>query len=104
MEANTDATAEAAFGRRDAPPVVFLTIAEANTAAEIAGYYEQEMAAPAVVLIVTGVPWTEAYKLELGDVVGITPPWRASEVTARVVEMDRDASTRMHRLRLVEVT
>lgn len=85
----TDATAEDRFGRHDAEEIALGSVVDDATADEVAGYYERELARVASIYKVEGVPWSEAYALERGDVVTVVVPWEGSPVKVRVIETDR---------------
>ena len=98
----TVTAAETKFGRHDAEPVGLRSIEATATASEIAGYYEQERSRVAAIWSMRGVPWSDSYALERGDVVAFTPPWSSAK-KARVIEttLRTDGLTD---LRLVEVS
>lgn len=97
------ATAEATFGRRDAEPVALPTILEEATAEEIAGYYVHEGIRLAAIFVISGVPWWQAYAVEVGDLLDVTPPWASSSVKVRVIEYVKDFGTEQIEIRCVEV-
>lgn len=97
------ATAEATFGRFDAEPVTLPTILEEATAEEIAGYYVNEGIRLAALFLISGVPWWDAYLVEVGDLKNVTPPWASSSVKVRVIEYVKDWGTEQIELRCVEV-
>ena len=97
------ATAEATFGRFDAEPVALATILEEATAEEIAGYYVHEGIRLAALFVISGVPWWEAYAVEVGDLLNVTPPWADASVKVRVIEYVKNFDTEQIELRCVEV-
>lgn len=103
---NTAAFAAAAdaFGSIDAEPMAFKCIQVEATAEEIAGYYAHErIRVPVALYAIKGIPWWEAYALEVGDIISVTPPWASSATKCRVIEYVKEPATEQVELRLVEV-
>jgi hypothetical protein len=96
-------TAEALFGRFDAPPLPLLALRDETSAEEIAGYYVHEGIRLAALYAISGVPWWEGYALEVGDLVNVTPPWSDSSVKVRLIEVVKDFGTEQVDVRCVEV-
>ncbi len=97
-------TAEDEVGVIEAEPFAFLMIQEAATAKDIFGYYVHEaLRTQAKLFAVKGVPWWEAYAVEVGDVMDVTAPWDASSTKIRVIEYTKVFSTEEIELRVVEV-
>jgi hypothetical protein len=96
-------TAEADFGRIDAAPVAFVGISEEATAEEVFGYYVHEAIRIAALVAIAGVPWWEGYTVEVGDILTVTLPWRASSIKVRVLEYRKSFDTEQIELRGVEV-
>lgn len=95
---------EARIGRHDAPPVSFFSIQDQATAREVLGYYAVELSrSPLRAFQIAGVPWTQAYLLERGDVVRFAPPWEGGTVSARVIDVQRDPFRQLYDLATVEV-
>jgi hypothetical protein len=66
----------AKIGNREYPPIKYLLIDDDDTMKDLAGYTVQESSDPdRCVFQITGVPWYLGYKVQLGDIVEITPPW-----------------------------
>ena len=97
--------AEAIFGRRDQDPFSFGSIRDTNTALNVLGYYVHEAIRDSRVWGLQGVPWTQAYKLEPGDLVALAGlPWATSEGWfARVLSVSKDPDTGMASLVLFMV-
>jgi hypothetical protein len=53
---------------------------------------------------IDGVPWVDAYTLERGDLISVTPPWESTAKTCRVVGYVRRFDDEMANLLVVEVT
>ena len=87
--ATTVAAVEAQFGRIDHPVYGLASVVADATAAEVAGYYAAELSRVASVYAVRGVPWSDGYVLERGDVIGLVVPWAGGTVKCRVIETDR---------------
>jgi hypothetical protein len=98
------ATAADRIGKYEAEPVGLRAIQDEVTAEEIAGYYcHERIRIPVGLFAITGVPWWEAYDLEVGDIIEVTPPWASSAVKCRVIEYVKDSATEQIELRLVEI-
>ncbi len=80
--------AEAEFGIREAAPLAFDGIQDEATAKDVAGWYLNERLRLASVYTLLGVPWHQAYDVEVGDIVAVRPPWRAS---AQLFSCDSDS-------------
>ena len=89
--------AEAIFGRRDQDPFVFGAIRDTDTALNVLGYYATEATRDSRVWGLQSVPWTQAYKLEPGDLVALAGlPWATTEGWyARVLSVTRDPDSGM---------
>jgi hypothetical protein len=98
--------AEEAFGRVEVDPIAFKMIPGISSAPRVAGYYVHEAIriAPLPLYVITGVPWWEAYKLEVGDILNVTPPWESVARKVRLIEYVKDFDTEQIELRVVEVT
>lgn len=84
--------------------MAFFLISQVPTADDIVGYYVQEFIRHPVRLFdLRGVPWWQAYDLERGDVVQVTPPWGSTPIKCRILEHIKDWQTERVSLRLVEV-
>jgi hypothetical protein len=92
------------LGSIDAEPEAFRCIQVEATAEEIAGYYcHERIRVPVRLFAISGVPWWESFKLEVGDIVNVTEPWGSSAIKCRILEYVKDPSTEQIELRMVEV-
>lgn len=99
----TFSTLETKWGRRDAAPLNFRTVHDADTIEELAGYYVTAMTREDVEIDVRGVPWVESATIEIGDVVSLTLPWESAAKKWRVVGLIRDMAAGTCDFELVEV-
>lgn len=103
VSAGTLAALEAKFGRRDTRRIFLRAISDRDTALDVAGYYVREATRLAALWILEGVAWWEAYDLERGDIVSLTPPWDTTARKARVIEIEKRFDAEVVNLRVVEV-
>ncbi len=96
-------TAEAAFGRRENEVVLFRSINQEATAEEILGYYAHERIRVVRLFRIVGVPWSEGFDLERGDIISATPPWESSPRKMRLTDYVKDPTTELCDLIGVEV-
>lgn len=97
------ATAVAAFGNIAAEPIAFRALRDSASVDDVAGYFAHELIRGGALYAIRGVPWWEAYALEVGDIVEVTPPYESSPRKVRTIEYDKDSDTELIELRLVEV-
>ncbi len=95
--------AEAAFGAVHADAVP-LTMIQDQTTAEARAAYGVTHGIDILPTYEGEAPWWDALDLELGDVVSVPIPWRASVVKVRVVGITKRWSDGIMALRVVEVT
>ncbi len=95
--------AESTFGRIEADPRALALIADQTTAINVAGYYVSESLRIAPLYVISGVAWWEAYGLEIGDIITVTPPWEVAARTCRIIEYTKDFNTEQIEIRCVEV-
>ena len=99
------AAAESRYGRRDHP----FALVQANDAAtpshvhDLIGYYAHEHSRALVIADIRGVPWTESYALELGDVISAEFPWWGAAKKLRLLQVARNWADRTCDLVGVEV-
>lgn len=103
VSAATLATREQKYGRRDADVGVLLAHRDEASAQDVAGYYVAEAGRDAGTFVLRGCAWWEAADLEIGDLVDVAPPWRASAVKVRAIEVTRQFGAGVVDLRAVEV-
>jgi len=83
---------------------IFLrAVQDQATAQDVGGYYVREATRLAALWILEGVAWWEAYDLERGDIVSLTPPWDTTARKARVIEIEKRFDAEVVNLRVVEV-
>ena len=82
--------AEDAFGLRLGGVTFFYTIRDEDTARDVAEFWTREELSVSSIFAVIGVPWTQAYFLERGDTISLTPPW-SPQVNLRVLTVDKPA-------------
>jgi hypothetical protein len=98
-------TAEATFGPRPRPLVLLPTIADQTTAERVLGYHVVEGKRVASIISLTGVPWVEAYDLEIGDIVDVGLDWWAVATKRfRIIQYTKRSSDELADITLVEVT
>ena len=100
------AAAEASYGRRDHPLIALQVndAADRNHSEDLLGYYVHEHKRGSLVIAeLRGVPWTESYALELGDVISAQLPWWASARHLRILQLSRDWEKRSYDVIAVEV-
>lgn len=69
-------TARNIIGDVEADPTFLRLIDDEPTAEELAGYLVQEgIAHERAVFQISDIPWAQGYKLQLGDIIEVTPPW-----------------------------
>lgn len=99
----TLAAAAAVLGRRDSGPIYQLFVQDEASAKDVAGYYAAETVAYARRRWTLSAPLWEAYAVEPGDVVALTPRWASGAVKARVVGVTVDLAQPVIGLALEEV-
>jgi hypothetical protein len=98
-------TAEATFGPRPRPLVLLPTIADQTTAERVLGYHVVEGKRVASIISLTGVPWVEAYDLEIGDIVDVGLDWwTVATKRFRIIQYAKRSSDELADITLVEVT
>ncbi len=95
--------AEKAFGRRDHAGVFLLTISDENTAEDVAGYYVVESTRAKVIAHIVGVPWVEAYPIEIGDIRDALLPWWPASKDLRITRYVKNWDTELIDVSGVEV-
>lgn len=103
VSAATLATREQKYGRRDADVGVLLAHRNEASAQDVAGYYVAEAGRDAGTFVLRGCAWWEAADVEIGDLLDLAPPWRASAIKVRAVEVTRKFGAGVVDLRAVEV-
>lgn len=103
VSAATLATREQKYGRRDADVGVLLAHRNEASAQDVAGYYVAEAGRDAGTFVLRGCAWWEAADVEIGDLLDLAPPWRASAVKVRAIEVTRQFGAGVVDLRAVEV-
>ena len=92
-----------AYGPRESPELPLFAIQDETTAKEIAGYIAHEGLRIAPLFRIIGVPWWEAYDLEVGDIVTVTTPWKNATYECRIIEYVKNFQTEQVDFRLVGV-
>jgi hypothetical protein len=94
---------EADIGVRVAETQAFRLIQDEHTAKTIAGYYASERTRLPSLFAIAGATWWESYDVEVGDFLSMSPPWSATDVDCRVIDIAIDPSTEQRELRLLQV-
>lgn len=97
------AAAVAKFGNINAEPIAFRALWASGYVDDVGGYYAHELIRGPALFAIRGVPWWQAYALEVGDIVEVTPPWGDTPIKCRILEIIKDPSTELVELRLMEV-
>ena len=102
VSAGTVTAAYANFGDREAPLVLVSGINDEATMQEIAGYYYTEGARLALLIDIRDLAWSQSWRLECGDIVTMTRPWKSGTLDIRIIEVVKNFET--ERVSLVGVT
>ncbi len=94
---------EASFGRRDHLGFFFVTLDETATVDNVLAFYVVEAVRAAATARLRGVPWVDAYGIELGDIIEANLDWWSAKRKVRTIGVTKRWGDEMVDLIVVEV-